>query len=105
MLRITVEPHDTWVRLKLEGVLTGSWVRELEACWRAACRSFRPAFISVDLSDCSRVDDAGHYLLALLHANGTRVVARGLEMSELAESLERAWPSSIPGRMQKKGGR
>jgi hypothetical protein len=36
MLRITVHDTPQQVTLKLEGSLTGSWVVELEDCWRVA---------------------------------------------------------------------
>jgi ABC-type transporter Mla MlaB component len=94
MLRITTQTQNGGTHLKLEGELTGSWVRDLEISWRLAARAsavFSPP-VYIDLADCSRVDDAGLYLLALLHLNGTHLVASGVAMTELVESLEREWP-------------
>jgi Ribose/Galactose Isomerase len=65
-----------------------------EISWRRAARAAAvfslPVF--VDLADCSRVDDAGHYLLALLHLNGTHRVASRVATTGLVESLAREWP-------------
>ena len=94
MLKITTETEDSGIHLRLEGELAGSWVRDLEISWRRAARAAAvfslPVF--VDLADCSRVDDAGHYLLALLHLNGTHLVASGVATTGLVESLAREWP-------------
>lgn len=93
MLKISVEPTVREVHLKLEGELTGRWVLELEACWRAACSSFASRPVRIDLTDCVRVDDAGQYLLALLHGNGARLFSADIATSGLIESLMRDWPS------------
>ena len=94
MLKITLKTHNSGYHLKLEGELAGSSVRDLEISWRLAARAAAvfslPVF--VDLADCSRVDDAGHYLLALLHLNGTHLVASGVATTGLVESLAREWP-------------
>src|SRR5512144_1945318 len=99
MLKITIETEDTGVALKLEGELAGTWVRELETCWRLVARAsaLRALPVSVDLADCSRVDDAGQYLLALLHLNGTRLAAKGVAMTELVASLSKEWPFAAQG--------
>ena len=99
MLKITIETEDTGVALKLEGELTGTWVRDLETSWRlvAGASSARALPVRVDLADCSRVDEAGRYLLALLHLNGTRLAARGVAMTGLVESLTKDWPHAAQG--------
>jgi ABC-type transporter Mla MlaB component len=99
MLKITIETEETGVALKLEGELTGTWVRDLETSWRlvAGASSARALPVRVDLADCSRVDEAGQYLLALLHLNGTRLVARGVAMTELVASLTKEWPFAAQG--------
>ncbi len=96
MLKITIETETDKVSLKLEGELAGPWVRDLETSWRLVARasSIRALPVSIDLADCSRVDEAGQYLLALLHLSGTRLVARGVGMTELVESLTKDWPTA-----------
>jgi ABC-type transporter Mla MlaB component len=89
MLRITVHDTTKQVTLKLEGSLTGSWVMELEDCWRAASSSSRVLYL--DLTAVDNVDNAGKYLLALLHERGVRLIASGLVMTELVAAINQEW--------------
>ena len=91
MLRITIEPYEQEVRLKLEGDLIGTWVRDLEESWRAAREGGRDA--GLDLTGVTKVDDAGRYLLALIHESGAPIVASGCAMKALVESIARDWPA------------
>ena len=90
MLRITIEPYGQEVRLKLEGDLIGTWVRDLEESWRTAREGGRGA--GLDLTGVTKVDDAGRYLLALIHETGAPIVASGCAMKALVESIARDWP-------------
>jgi ABC-type transporter Mla MlaB component len=94
MLRITIHHEVEEVQLKLEGDLSGTWVRELEEAWRAArdASGDRPAYL--DLTGVDRVDDAGRYLLALIHETGARMVSNGLAMKDLLDSIARDWPGA-----------
>ena len=91
MLRITVHGTPQQVTLKLEGSLTGSWVRELEDCWRAASASLGSRVLFLDLTAVDNVDTAGKYLLALLHERGVRLIASGLFMTELVAAINEEW--------------
>ena len=93
MLRITVEPEGGIVRLRLEGELAGTWVRDLEEAWRATRAGFVGKPETLDLSDVTRVDDAGRYLLALIHEAGAGMCSTGLETKALLESIARDWPA------------
>lgn len=93
MLKITVTPGSQEVRLKLEGDLSGTWVAELEESWRRTRDSFTGLATCIDLSEVDRVDDAGRYLLALIHETGTRMVSTGVATNELLESIARDWPA------------
>ena len=97
MLRITVELLDEAARLRLEGDLAGAWVHDLEDAWRAARAEFAGKASLLALSDVSRVDDAGRYLLALIHEAGTRLCSTGLETRALLESIYRDWPGLQAG--------
>jgi anti-anti-sigma regulatory factor len=92
MLRITVEPKPDLISVKLEGVLAGTWVSELEDSWREAhsIRGDRP--LHLDLTAVAHVDRAGKYLLALLHGRGARLVASGAVMTELVRTIADDWP-------------
>ena len=86
MLRITFQDNDGTVRLKLEGMLKGAWVPEMEQCWRQASSDRNKALI-VDLTDVEFVDTAGRYLLALMHAHGASFLAATPLMTELVAGI------------------
>lgn len=101
MLKITVAPEAQEIRLKLEGDLAGTWVRELEESWRSIRDSRRDRKACLDLTDVARVDDAGRYLLALIHESGARMISSGVATRDLLESIARDWPAiriERPGR-------
>ena len=91
MLRITVHETPQQITLKLEGSLTGCWVMELEDCWRATSSNPAGRLLRLDLTDVDNVDNAGTYLLALLHNRGVQLIASGLVMTELVASIEKQW--------------
>ena len=86
MLRITSHENAGTVCLKLEGMLKGAWVPELERCWRGANSDHNKALI-VDLTDVEFVDTAGRYLLALMHARGARFMAVTPLMNDLVAEI------------------
>src|SRR5271156_4081443 len=91
MLRITLQDTPKQVTLKLEGNLTGSWVMELEESWRAACSNAGGRPLCVDLTSVDNVDNAGKYLLALLHDRRVELIASGLVMTDLVTSIDEEW--------------
>jgi ABC-type transporter Mla MlaB component len=91
MLRITVRETPQQITLKLEGSLAGSWVMELEDCWRAATSNPAGTLLCLDLTDVDSVDSAATYLLALLHNRGVQLIASGLVMTELVAGIEKQW--------------
>jgi len=94
MLRITIHHEVEEIRMELEGELSGTWVRELEEAWRAMRASSGGRAVYLDLTGVDRVDDAGRYLLALIHETGARMVSTGLAMTDLLDSIARDWPGS-----------
>ncbi len=99
MLKITVQAEAEEVRMKLEGDLAGTWVADLEECWRATRVSSAGTPACLDLTGVNRVDDAGRYLLALIHGAGARMVATGVAMRDLLDTIDRDWPAArIEGR-------
>jgi ABC-type transporter Mla MlaB component len=91
MLRITVHETPQQVTLKLEGSLTGSWVMELEDCWRTARSNHAGRLLCLDLTEVDGVDSAGTYLLALLYNREVQLIASGLVMTELVAGIEEQW--------------
>ena len=92
MLKITEEPGTDEVRVRLEGDLTGTGVNVLEDFWTTTSSSQASGRVLLDLSGVSRVDDAGRFLLTLIHQTGARMCASGIEMRALVRSIEQDWP-------------
>jgi hypothetical protein len=85
MLKITTQTDPERTILELEGKLTGPWVQELEACWRA-CIDRR---ISVLLCAVTFIDDKGKDLLAEMYQHGTELVAEGCMNKAIVEEITR----------------
>jgi anti-anti-sigma regulatory factor len=76
MLRITRRDEAGTAVIQIEGRLTGPWVKELEACWRAvAARPTVP--VRVDLTAVSYIDDEGAELLKAMHRERVELAATG----------------------------
>lgn len=89
MLKITARETTDEVLLQLEGKLKGSWVLELEDCWRAVTSNLGGRHLTLDLTDVEIADTAGRYLLALIHARGAAFVAPTPMMQNLVAEITR----------------
>jgi anti-anti-sigma regulatory factor len=87
MFRISTEPTDDGLRLKLEGRLIGPWVAEADSSWREIRATPGEPSIVVDLCGLSAVDDAGRGLLVRMHRAGVRFAVRGCVMRELIREI------------------
>jgi anti-anti-sigma regulatory factor len=87
MLRISVHEDDHMVRMQVEGTLMGVWVQELENCWRATQAGLKGRSLCVDLSGTTRVDNAGDYLLRLMHKEGSQFLVSGPSMRALISEI------------------
>jgi hypothetical protein len=87
MLKITVHDAVDQLRVELEGRLAGAWVCELEQCWHTAKAGCLHRQLTVDLTNVTFIDQAGRYLLQLMHRDGVCFVASGLMQQELAEHI------------------
>ena len=87
MLKITLHDAKGPLRLELEGRLAGVWVRELEYCWRTAEVNYPKRACSVDLTSVTFIDQAGRYLLQLMHHDGMSFVASGLMMQDILDHI------------------
>ena len=77
MLRITLQDSPQITTFKLEGKLSGPWVRELEQCWTAAGAGTRARGVAVDLTQVSFIDAEGRSLLERMAAAGAELIAAG----------------------------
>jgi anti-anti-sigma factor len=75
MLRITVQTEADKTLLKLDGKITGPWVKELESCWETLRQAQVRQKMVVDLTDVSFINSAGNLLLERMHREG-RTAAR-----------------------------
>jgi hypothetical protein len=94
MLRITVDDRGPEIHLRLEGRLAGSWVTELENCWRLYSSGVPNRKLVVDLKGTESVDLAGKYLLTLMHERGATFTARTLPMKDLVAEIAGAGAQS-----------
>jgi anti-anti-sigma regulatory factor len=83
MLKITV--HDTAGHLciALEGRLAGAWVCEVEQCWLTAKASDPHRLLTVDLTSVTFIDQAGRYLLQLMHRDDVSLVGSDLMLENI----------------------
>jgi len=75
MLKITLHDSAHEFRLKLEGRLSGLWVRELEQCWQTAAFTTQGRKTVLDLHEVDFIDPQGEALLAVMHREGVELVA------------------------------
>jgi anti-anti-sigma regulatory factor len=87
MMKIQTTERDGQLVLQVEGRLAGAFVPELEKCWQTA-RADRPnRNISVDLKSVTCIDQAGRYLLQLMHSNGVGFRRAGLAIQDILEQI------------------
>lgn len=77
MLRITIEEKTDAVVVRLEGRLIGTWVPDVEKCWKNLFATLGQRSVQVDLSAVSFVDAAGGALLTRMHQAGFRMAGGG----------------------------
>ncbi|HXM40632.1 MAG TPA: TolC family protein [Bryobacteraceae bacterium] len=89
MLRITIQESAQASTFKLEGKLTGPWVRELEQAWAEASAAAGHD-LTIDLADVTFIDCAGKDLLARMHEGGAKLVARSPMNRSIVDEIARA---------------
>jgi hypothetical protein len=75
MLRITTYDKPRTLMVRLEGKLSGPWVRELEECWRRALAGQSEPVLTIDLTEVTSVDAAGRACLEAMHHQGAEFIA------------------------------
>jgi hypothetical protein len=87
MLKITIHDAGGPLRLELEGRLAGAWVCELEHCWHTAKADHPNRESSIDLTSVTFIDQAGWYLLQVMHRDGVRLLASGLMQQDILDHI------------------
>jgi hypothetical protein len=87
MLKITLHDATGHPCLELEGRLAGAWVCELEHCWHTAKAGHPSRTLLVDLTGVTFIDQAGRYLLQLMHRDGVSLVGSGLMMQDILDRI------------------
>lgn len=83
--RFQVHEIDGQLTLQVEGRLSGAWVAELEQCWQAARVGDANRQFRVDLKGVTCIDQAGRYLLRLMHREGVSLVACSWMIQDILE--------------------
>jgi ABC-type transporter Mla MlaB component len=87
MFRITTLTAENELVMKLEGSLTGPWVRELDSCWRRVASEREDRRVRVDLTGLCQVDAAGRELMAVMHRAGAQFLTKGCVMPEIVREI------------------
>jgi anti-anti-sigma regulatory factor len=87
MLKITLHDSSRELRFRLEGKLTGPWVRELHQCWQTAASTTQGRCTVVDLRDVDFVDGEGQTLLAEMHQRGVELQANTPLICSILEEI------------------
>jgi hypothetical protein len=109
MLRITIHENLTSVTFQLEGGLAGSWVQELERCWRGTVPTNFAPLVRFDLSEVTFMDATGKEFLEARHAQGAELVASGCLMRAIVAEIsgrsnpDRAFNTAQNGAHTKRG--
>ena len=84
-MRVTQQRDGETITLKIEGLLTGEWVDEMERCWNKAKNDDHP--LRIDLAGVTCIDAAGRELLARMFASGADAVAVNLMTRAVIEQI------------------
>jgi outer membrane protein len=95
MLRITIQESPEVITFKLEGKLTGQWVRELEQSWSAGTAVASGRAVVIDLADVAFIDWAGRSLLARIHQRGATLHACSPLNQCIVDEIARAGKSAL----------
>jgi anti-anti-sigma regulatory factor len=90
MLRISVEPANGLVTIRLEGRVVGPWVDECDRAWRSVQADLGRKKVRLDLREVQFMDDRGTGLLREIRkASHAEVVADSPLTEYFAERIMR----------------
>jgi len=95
MLRITIQESAQASTFKLEGKLTGPWVKELEQAWATSSAAAPGRALVVDLADVTFIDCAGRSLLARMHESGATLHAHSPMNRSIVDEIARAGKHAV----------
>ena len=87
MLKITLHDSAKELRFRLEGKLSGLWVKELRQCWQTARSTTQQRETVLDLSELDFVDSEGQELLAEMDREGVVLRAASPFMRAIVEEI------------------
>jgi anti-anti-sigma regulatory factor len=91
MLRLTADQSKEFIKLKLEGKLTGVWIKEVEDAWQRTRREGQ-SHVVVDLCDVTFIDVHGKQLLKRMRRAGVEFRCCGPDISATVEEIESGTP-------------
>lgn len=97
MLKVTTKEAQSSLTFVLEGRLCRPWTAEVESGWAKLVSSAGNKTLLLDLAGVTFVDGDGEVLLASMMESGTKVRARGVQVSHLVTQVQK--------RMQRKSRR
>jgi len=87
MLRISTHEEPDCLTFRLEGRLAGSWVQEMEDCWRSKVVNQPISNIRLDLTGVTYIDQPGKSFLKVAHSQGVKFIACGCLMRAIVAEL------------------
>ena len=87
MFRTTIQSDPKTLTFRLEGRLTGPWVRELEDCWQSTRANAGTPVVRFDLTGLTFIDAAGKEFLAARYVEGAELIVAGCWMRALAAEI------------------
>lgn len=78
MLKILIIDSPQEQKFVLQGKLTEPWVSELRGIWQNKRQDLGNRIRVVDLDDATLIDQSGFEVLAMMHNEGARFVAKGV---------------------------
>jgi anti-anti-sigma regulatory factor len=95
VLRISVEPADRQVTLRLEGKVVGPWVEECHRAWQGVHAELGSKKLRLDLCGLSFMDEAGAGLLREIYrTSGAEILADTPLTKYFAERIAREGEST-----------
>lgn len=88
MIRVTKTEEQSLTIVTIDGQLSGDSIAVVETCCHQARSNGKP--VQLFLRDISAVDQAGQMLLSRLAGKGVRLVAKGVYLAYLVQSLTTA---------------